>query len=55
MSKTYQGFTPHTKQREMINGIVDIQEKYYDVETGLETYDDDNEEAQEEEEATEEE
>jgi len=41
--------------REIINNIVDIQEKYYDVEIGLETYDDDNEEAQTQEEASEEE
>tara|TARA_Y100001937_G_scaffold108825_1_gene152850 strand:- start:282 stop:680 length:399 start_codon:yes stop_codon:yes gene_type:complete len=34
--------------REVINDLVDLQEKYYDLEVGLETYDD-NEEAEEEE------
>ena len=34
--------------REVINDFVDLQEKYYDLEVGLETYDD-NEEAEEEE------
>ena len=29
MSKTYTGFTPHTKQREMIRGILDSKSKYH--------------------------
>ena len=29
MSKNYQGFTPHTKQREMINGILNSDSKYH--------------------------
>ena len=28
MSKTYTGFTPHPKQREMINGILSSKAKY---------------------------
>ncbi len=28
-NKTYQGFTPHTKQREMINGILESSSKYH--------------------------
>ena len=35
--------------------MVDLQEKYHELETGLKTYDDDNEEAQEEAAPTEEE
>ena len=42
--QTLQKLIDHS--RRVINGIVDLQEKYYDVETGIETYDDDNEEAQ---------
>ena len=29
MSKTYTGFSPHSKQREMINGILDSKAKYH--------------------------
>ena len=45
--QTLQDLIGHS--RRVINDIVDLQEKYYDVETGIETYDNDNEETEEEE------
>ena len=44
--ETLQALINHS--REVINDLVDLQEKYYDLEVGLETYDD-NEETEEEE------
>jgi len=42
--QTLQSLIDHS--RRVINDIVDLQEKYYDVEAGIETYDDDNEETE---------
>ncbi len=44
--ETLQGLINHS--REVINELVGLQEKYYDFEAGLTTYDDTDEEAQEE-------
>ena len=34
MSKTFQGFTPHKRQREMLDSIINGPEKYHVIASG---------------------